>query len=139
MGIEDPVTKMLKQIMSDISEIKTDVKGNNNKIDELTSKVENLETKGKENEDTTNEKFKQIKDDISKVEENVTSKLLKEIEPSLNAMKGDMQNAMGIDIRRIVQEELTLREMKEKSEATAKPEEEHPENKNNKIQKKNKK
>merc|ERR1711954_240268 len=28
--VEDPVTKMLKKIMSDISEIKTDVKGNNN-------------------------------------------------------------------------------------------------------------
>merc|ERR1711954_212705 len=137
--VEDPITKMLKKMMADIAEIKTDVKGNNHKIDELTSKVENIETKSKENEDATKEKFKQIQNDISKVEENVTSKLLKEIEPSLNAMKGEMQNSIRIDIRRIVQEELTLREMKEKSEATAKPEEEHPENKNNKIQKKKKK
>merc|ERR1711954_473143 len=34
--VEDPITKMLKKIMADISEIKTDVKGNNNKIDDLT-------------------------------------------------------------------------------------------------------
>merc|ERR1711954_598810 len=109
--VEDPITKMLKKMMADIAEIKTDVKGNNNKIDELTSKVENLETKNKENEDSTNEKFKQIKNDISKVEENVPSKLLKEIEPSLNAMKVDMKDTMGTDIRRIVQEELNLKEM----------------------------
>merc|ERR1711954_564214 len=134
--VEDPITKMLKKMMADIAEIKTDVKGNNNKIDDLTSKVENLETKNKENEESTNEKFKQIKNDISKVEDNVTSKFLKEIEPSLNAMKADMTDSMGIDIRRIVQEELNLREMKEKSEASAKSEEEKPENKNNKIQQK---
>merc|ERR1711954_382433 len=124
--VEDPITKMLKKMMADIAEIKTDVKGNNQKIDDLTSKVENIETKSKENEDATKEKFKQIQNDISKVEENVTSKLLKEIEPSLNAMKGEMQNSMGTDIRRIVQEELSLREMKDKNVDQAKPEEEHP-------------
>merc|ERR1711954_626936 len=124
--VEDPITKMLKKMTADIAEIKTDVKGNNQKMDDLTSKVENIETKSKENEDTTKEKFKQIQNDISKVEENVTSKLLKEIEPSLNAMKGEMQNSMGTDIRRIVQEELSLREMKDKNVDQAKPEEEHP-------------
>merc|ERR1711954_584589 len=117
---------MLKKMMADIAEIKTDVKGNNQKIDDLTSKVENIETKSKENEDVTKEKFKQIQNDISKVEENVTSKLIKEIEPTLNAMKGEMQNSMGTDIRRIVQEELSLREMKDRNVAQAKPEEEHP-------------
>merc|ERR1711954_492218 len=120
--VEDPITKMLKKMMADIAEIKTDVKGNNQKIDDLTSKVENIETKSKENEDATKEKFKQIQNDISKVEENVTSKLLKEIEPSLNAMKGEMQNSMGTDIRRIVQEELSFREMKDKNVDQAKPE-----------------
>merc|ERR1711954_9654 len=113
-------------MMADIAEIKTDVKGNNSKIDDLTSKVENLETKNKENEESTKEKIKLIKNDINKVEENVTSKLLKEIEPSLNAMRADMKDSMGTDIRRIVQEELSLREMKEKSEAPAKHEEEKP-------------
>merc|ERR1711954_43777 len=124
--VEDPITKMLKKMMADIAEIKTDVKGNNQKIDDLTSKDESIETKSKENEDATKEKFKQIQNDISKVEENVTSKLLKEIEPLLNAMKGEMQNSMGTDIRRIVQEELSLREMKDRNVAQAKPEEEHP-------------
>ena len=35
--VEDPITKMLKKIMADVAEIKTDVKGNKNKIDEVLS------------------------------------------------------------------------------------------------------
>merc|ERR1712081_155894 len=38
--IEDPIAKMLKKMMSDLSEIKSDVKLNNLKIDSLTNKVE---------------------------------------------------------------------------------------------------
>merc|ERR1712081_52128 len=109
-----------------------DVKGNNQKIDDLTTKVKNIETKNKENEEATDEKFKLMQNKINKVEENVTTKLLKEIEPSLNSMKDEMKNSMCTDIRRIVQEELNLKEMKEKNVDQAKPEEEHPENKNNK-------
>merc|ERR1711954_172803 len=137
--VDDPITKMLKKMMADIAEIKTDVKGNNQKIDDLTTKVENLETKSKENEYATNEKFKTIQTEINKVEENVTSKLMKEIEPSLNSMKGEMKDSMCTDIRRIVQEELNLREMKKKNVGPTKLEEENPENKSNKNQKKNKK
>merc|ERR1712114_11884 len=47
--VEDPITKMLKKIMADIAEIKTNVKGNNHKIDDLTTKVESIENKTKEN------------------------------------------------------------------------------------------
>merc|ERR1712243_356631 len=93
--IDDPVTKMLKKIMSDISEIKTDVKGNNSKIDDLTAKIENLETKGKENEDTMNEKLKKINDDIGKVEVRVTEKLMAEIEPSVGVIKTELHDSIG--------------------------------------------
>merc|ERR1712081_51473 len=72
--VEDPITKMLKKIMADFTEIKTDVKGNNTKIDDLTLKVEKLETKNIEDEKNTYEKFKKIKEDINKVEDNVMSK-----------------------------------------------------------------
>merc|ERR1712081_153859 len=34
--VEDPIAKMLKKMMADLSEIKTDVKTNNSKIDGLT-------------------------------------------------------------------------------------------------------
>merc|ERR1712112_254184 len=81
-----------------------------------TSKVENLETKGKENEETMNEKLKQIKDDIGKVEVRVTDKIMAEIEPSLGVMKTEIQNSIGTDLRRLVQEEVTLQRLKEAKE-----------------------
>merc|ERR1711954_190801 len=133
-----PITKMLKKMMADISEIKTDVKGNNTKINDLTNKVEKLETKSKENEDTTNEKLKQIKDDIEKVEVRVTNKIMAEIEPSLGVMKTEIQNSIGTDLRRLVQEEVTLQRLKEAKERDeAGSNNDGPEkDKNTKIQKK---
>merc|ERR1711954_494776 len=132
---------MLKKMMADISEIKTDVKGNNTKIDDLTTKVEKLETKSKENEDTMNEKLKQINDNIGKVEVRVTEKLMAEIEPSLGVMKTEIQNSIGTDLRRLVQQEVTLQRLKESKESgAAGNQEDGPEkDKNTKIQKKIKK
>merc|ERR1712112_521716 len=103
-----------------------------------TSKVENLETKGKENEETMNEKLKQIKDDIGKVEVRVTEKLMAEIEPSLGVMKTEIQNSIGTDLRRLVQEEVTLQRLRESKESSAAGnQEDGPEKKkNSKIQKK---
>merc|ERR1711954_452082 len=129
----------MKEMMADIKEIKNDVKGNNTKIDNLSNKVENLETKCQENEDKNANKFKEMKEEIGKVEDKVTSKLLSEIEPSLNGMKNEIQTAVGLDIRRLVQEEMALQKLKEakEQEAASIIEEDSESNKNNKIQKKN--
>merc|ERR1711954_64734 len=62
--IEDPVAKMLKEMMKDIKEIKNDVKGNNIKIDELAVKVESLEPKQKATDEKNEKTFKEIKGDI---------------------------------------------------------------------------
>merc|ERR1712112_527991 len=103
-----------------------------------TSKVENLETKGKENEETMNEKLKNINDDIGKVEVRVTNKIMAEIEPSLGVMKDEIQTSIGTDLRRLVQEEVTLQRLKEAKERDeAGSNTDGPErNKNTKIQKK---
>merc|ERR1711954_28471 len=106
--IEDPIPKLMKEMMADIKEIKNDVKGNNSKIDELTNKVENLEVKSKEADEKNSNTFEELKDEISQVEERVTSKLLKEIEPSLNGMKHEIQESVSVDIRRLVQKEMSL-------------------------------
>merc|ERR1712082_235238 len=118
MGIEDPIAKMLKKMMSDLSEIKTDVKSNNSKIDSLTTKVEDLETKNKNIEEKTENSLKEIRQEIVQVEENVTTKLMAQIKPSLEGMKNEVQNAACQDLRRLVQEEVELmrrREAKEKA------------------------
>merc|ERR1711954_434175 len=103
-----------------------------------SDKVDNLEIRSKEIEETNAQKFSNLKDDIAQIETRVTNKLLKEIEPSLNHMKDEMQTAMGTDIQRIVQEEMALQKMKERKEAEEVIHEEIDTEitKNNKIKKK---
>merc|ERR1712081_156447 len=65
--VEDPIAKMMKEMLADIKEIKKDVKGNNSKIDELSEKVDSLENKNKVTEDKNEKTFKEIKCEISHV------------------------------------------------------------------------
>merc|ERR1712081_10753 len=115
---EDPIAKMLKKMMADLTEIKSDVKSNNTKIDSLTIKVEDLTNKNKNIEEKTENSLKEIRQEIVQVEESVTNKLMAEIKPSLEGMKNEVQNAACQDLRRLVQEEVELmrrREAKEKA------------------------
>merc|ERR1711954_261153 len=135
--IEDSIAKMMKEMMKDIKESKNDVKGNNLKIDDLSEKVENMEAKQKATDEKNEKTFLEIKEDIGKVEVRVTDKIMAEIEPSLGVMKDEIRNSIGTDLRRLVQEEVTLqrlKEAKERDDAVSDPD--VPEsNKNKKIQK----
>merc|ERR1711954_147759 len=115
-AVEDPIAKMLKKMMSDLSEIKSDVKTNNTKIDGLTQKVEDLETKNKITDEKNENKFKEIREEIANVEVNVTTKLMSEITPSLENMRTEIQTATSQDIRRIVQEEVEIMRLREAKE-----------------------
>merc|ERR1712081_92997 len=114
--IEDPIAKMLKKMMSDLSEIKADVKSNNTKIDGLANKVEDLESKNKVIEENNEKQFKDIREEIANVEEKVTSKLMSEITPSLEGMRQELKAAASQDLRRLVQEEVELLRLKEAKE-----------------------
>merc|ERR1712112_578795 len=92
------------------------VKGNNHKIDDLTSKVDNLETKQKETEEQITNALKEMKNDIANVEKNVTSKLMKEIEPSLGAMRNEIQDNVNANMRRLIQEEMVFQKIAEAKE-----------------------
>merc|ERR1711954_43602 len=111
--IEDPLTKWMKEMRDDIKEMKGDVKGNKSKLDDLSKKVENLETKRKEADETNSNTFQEMKDEISLVEERVTTKLMKEIKPSLNTMKNEIQDNVNLDIRRLIKEEMALQKLAE--------------------------
>merc|ERR1711954_126761 len=101
---------------------------------------DSLENRSKEIEEKNAQTFTNLKEDIAQVETCVTNKLLKEIEPSLNLMKEEIQTSVGSDIRRLVQEEMALQKMKEnKVIEDAINENGDPEiTKNDKIQKNNK-
>merc|ERR1712081_133038 len=120
--VEDPIAKMLKKMMADLSEIKTDVKTNNSKIDGLTDKVNDLEIKHKNIEEKNENQFKELCEEIANVEEKVTTKLMSEITPSLESMRNELQTAASQDLRRIVQEEVELmrvREVKNNAQAVS--------------------
>merc|ERR1712081_7198 len=134
--VEDPVAKMMRKMMAKLQEIKSDVKGSNAKMDNIATKVENLEKRSAEVEETNAQKFNNLKNEIAQVENKVTDKLIKEIEPSLGKMKEDIEASMCKDLRRIVQEEVALQRMKETKEAEAVESEVPEKNKNEKIQKK---
>merc|ERR1711954_591346 len=60
------------------------------------------------------------------------TKLLSEIEPSLNSMKTQIQDSVGADLRRLVKEELVLQRMEEtKKGSDESNDEEDPESKKN--------
>merc|ERR1712115_418406 len=97
--------------------MKSDVKGNKSKLDDLSNKVENLETKHKKADEINSNAFQEMKEEISQVEERVTNKLMKEIEPSLNGMKKEIQDSVNVDIRRLIQEEMSLQKLAEAKKA----------------------
>merc|ERR1712081_65757 len=110
------LSNMMRKMMAELQEIKADVKGTNAKMDNISTKVENLERRSAEAEESNAEKFNNLKNEIEQVENKVTDKLIKEIEPSLGKMKEDIEANMCKDLRRIVQEELALQKMKENHE-----------------------
>merc|ERR1711954_378342 len=133
--VEDPIAKMLKDMMTDLKEIKNDVKGNNSKIDQLTDNVNAIENEAKVNEEKNANKVEELKDEIGKIEERVTTKLMTEMEPSINGMKNEIQSAINVDLRRLVQEELALQQMRNSKELEEATSETEGEEKNNKLKK----
>merc|ERR1711954_265821 len=54
-----------------------------------------------------------MREEISHVEERVTNNLMKQIEPSLNSMRNEIQDSVDVDIRRLIKEEMALQKMAE--------------------------
>merc|ERR1711954_282920 len=54
-----------------------------------------------------------MREEISHVEERVTNNLMKQIEPSLNSMRNEIQDSVNVDIRRLIKEEMALQKMAE--------------------------
>merc|ERR1712081_102787 len=127
--IEDPIAKMLREMHADIKEIKLDQKKNNEKIDGLSSKVEkieikanetdlkidglsskveSIETRANETDLRNNKSINDLKSEITNIESRVTTKLLNEMEPSIVALKDQIQESVGSDLRRLVREEMSL-------------------------------
>merc|ERR1711954_618704 len=120
--IKDPIVKLIKEMHANIKEMETDQKNNNEKIDGLMAKVTQLKTKSNESDLRNSKAIEDLKDEMSKVKTRVTSNLLAEIEPSLIKIKGQIQESVGLDLRKLVREELTLQKTSPVEPATSEDE-----------------
>merc|ERR1711954_536085 len=68
----------------------------------------NLETKQKESDEANSRAVNDLKENLADVEKNVTAKLMDEIQPTLGAMKDEIQENVNSNMRRLIQEELAL-------------------------------
>merc|ERR1711954_480403 len=106
--VEEDIAKLIKEMHADIKEIKSDQKSNNSKIDDLSAKVLHLENKSNDTDLKNQNAIEELKGQMSAIEDSVTTKLLSEIKPSLNGMRDEIQKSVGLDLRRLVKEEMTL-------------------------------
>merc|ERR1711954_89880 len=111
--IEDPLAKMIRHMHADVKEMKQDQKKTTNTIKELSLKLSKIEKKSNENDLNNKKAIEDLDSKVSNIEDRVTTKLLAEIEPSLNGMKTQIENSVNQNLRRIVQEELMLQKMAE--------------------------
>merc|ERR1712112_634897 len=82
-------------------------------IEELSLKLSKIEKKSNENDLNNKKAIEDLNSKVNNIEDQVTTKLLAEIEPSLNVMKTQIENNVDQNLRRIVQEELMLQKMAE--------------------------
>merc|ERR1711954_278937 len=89
---------------------KIEIKANETdlKIDGLSSKVESIETRANETDLRNNKSINDLKSEITNIESRVTTKLLNEMEPSIVALKDQIQESIGSDLRRLVRGEMSL-------------------------------
>merc|ERR1712081_68138 len=88
--IEDPLAKLIREMHADVKEMKIDQKKTTKTIDELSQKLSQIENKSNEDDLTNKKAIEELNIKVSTIEDQVTSKLMTEIEPSLTAMKSQI-------------------------------------------------
>merc|ERR1712081_167222 len=130
--IEDPLAKMIRDMHADVKEMKQNQKKTTNTIEELSLKLSKIEKKSNENDLNNKKAIEDLNNKVSNIEDQVTTKLLAEIEPSLNGIKTQIENNVNQNLRRIVQEELMLQKMAESKSDNEDKQEDEDDEKNKK-------
>merc|ERR1711954_413537 len=114
------IAKMLKIISKDIKEVKGELKTSNERMENMSKKINKLENYTKANQDKNDKKFKeiqesvetQIKENNTKLEENISKSIIDTLKPMITAMHSHIVEN---DLRRIVQEQLQIKALEEVS------------------------
>merc|ERR1711954_490181 len=129
--LDNPVGRLLREIHANMKDVKLDLKQTNSKLYGLQNKIDSLESENKTRDEINLRKFEAINEDIAKIEDSVTTKIVSQFEPAIQAMKTDIQSqfqseignlkkdvkeGMHEDIRILIREELAIQRREVASE-----------------------
>merc|ERR1711954_342075 len=107
------IAKMLKMISKNIKDVKGELRTSNEKMENMSKKLNKLEICTKTNEDKTYRKYNeiqenlknQIKENNASLEETISRNVIDTLKPKITAMHSHIVEN---DLRRIVQEQLQI-------------------------------
>merc|ERR1712081_89977 len=126
---EGSISELLKTINANNLPMKTDLKTNSQKIDNINDKIVDLEVNAGKSERENKKRFEEINENVARIETNVTDKVINVIDPQIKSLKAELKSDMSNELKSLVQEEFNRR-FPGNNEVV------ESEDKNNKIQKK---
>merc|ERR1711954_295874 len=106
---ETSIADLLKKLNGNIESMKTELKENSSKIDNINYKINTIESKTAENEKANKKQFDEIKSKVDRIETTVTDKVIEIIDPQFKTIKKDLKNELAEDMKILMEQELNRR------------------------------
>merc|ERR1711954_337687 len=107
---KDDLASLLKEMRAGFKEIKGDLAKTNSKMDTVNSKIDSMEKHQKESKKKIYKEMGKLKEEIRTNNETLDAKIKDSIVENLKPKNEEIKTFVSQDIRRIVNEELELRE-----------------------------
>merc|ERR1711954_130449 len=92
-----------------ISTMKGDLKVNNQKIDSVNDKINDIEINAEKTAKANKLQFEMINGKVARMETNITNKVIKKIDPQMKSLKSDLRNELKDDLENLVTNEIARR------------------------------
>merc|ERR1711954_287907 len=106
---ENSVASLLKKISADICTMKSDLKENNQKIDSINDKIQDLENNAEKTAKSNKLQFELINGKVARLETNITDKVIEKLDPQIKTLKNDLKKDLKDDLTSLVDEQLAKR------------------------------
>merc|ERR1711954_637416 len=136
---KEDLSSILKEMRAGFRDIRGDLAKSNLKMDSVGNKIDALEKYQKESEKKIYKEMGKMKDEMRVNNETLDTKIKESIVKNLHPKCDEIKNLVSLDIRRIVNEELELREHAKNVENNDDSEEEKGEKTKKKKEKKKRK
>merc|ERR1711954_594685 len=106
---DESIASLLKRISADISTMKGDLKVNNQKIDSVNDKINDIEVNAEKTAKANKLQFEMINKKVARMETNITDRVIEKIDPQIKTLKSDLRKDLNDDLRNLVMEEIARR------------------------------